>query len=286
MPVFPEFTDMPNLRTSFVREFNPDVGVGYVISYAGTEADLVKVRSYWELSNAIDETNLGYGYKTTTEHTADGLVLTVRVPEPQLFTDRWDLDTEFESTQIWNTERIRSFIPAMAALNLTLLADLKTWMRRIGLIQAAAAAIQSGASPIAPSALAGDAAAVGAPFSEQEYKIMYLMIRDGDYMQLAHPVLKRNRCIPSSYTAARTRLIGPPKVYSLVGLANIFGMPDDIYDQAVTVYDGLPVAPPDTGWGWKVRQDNSETIIGSGKVQERKDFVFGRYSTITHDFVV
>lgn len=279
--------DNPLLLTSAVRRFNPDTGTSFVRSYAGTDAQMASISNYWENLNAVDNTPLGYGYKTDTTKTEAGTFLTVTVPEGILYTERWNLDTEFASVPIWWNEKVKNYIPATASLDLTSISDLTSYLFRIALIQKSVSLILSGTdfTNLFVGANPPDGAVDLGPLTKQELDVMMMMVREGEATEWKRPILKRCRVMPTIAVSTRTRLIGPPQLYSTAGISNVFGMPSDIYNQAVTVEDDLPTAAPNTVWSWKFRQDNSDTLLGSGKVQELRDWVFGRWSTITHTFV-
>jgi hypothetical protein len=272
--------DRPDLIVSKTRDYNNDTGASWVYTYEGTEAELGDVRAHWELAGT--GAPIGYGYKTSLSQRAGFRQLTVRVPDSILFTERWDLDTEMAMVPwIW-IDQVRNSVPTWAALDITDALALTQLMRRVGFVQAAADAIRTGRDPLSVLPTTGDAFFT-ADFSAEEVAIMFLLIRDGDNVEWARPVLKRIRVVPVG-SSSRTQLVGLPPVYETDVLINVFTtMPDDVVDQIVTIDSGLPAPVPNTVWGWRMRQDNSQTLVGSGKVEEVRDWVFGRWSLLTHE---
>jgi hypothetical protein len=122
--------------------------------------------------------------------------------------------------------------------------------------------------------------------TENDARVVLLALREGDYTEWLTPSLKRVRVISAGLFESRTRLSGAPLLYSLDGIYNNFGLTDDVYAQAVTVYNGLPEAEADTMWSWKQMRNDSVTLVGSGKVQEARSWSFGRWNTINNTFVV
>jgi hypothetical protein len=270
-----------------VRDFNPDTGASLVLTFAGTEAKMEEIADYYEVAGLANP--IGYGYKTTTHKTAAGVVLIVRIPDDILYTERWQLASEVIQIPIWRDETVRNYIPALAGLDLNEATgrNLRSFMWRVGLIQRGALNLSAGvmASTVFDNTTPPSGADDLGSFSVKELEVMFQIVREGQYMDWKRPVLKRQRFIPSVNVATRTRLVGRAQLYSLNGIANVFGIPDDNYDQAATVYDNLPTAAKNTYWSWKLGRDDSEGVTGSAKVIECKEWSFGMWSTITNTFI-
>jgi hypothetical protein len=273
---------------SRIRDFNPDTGPSYVLTFAGTVNEMDEVAAYYE--EAGSGAPIGYGYKTTFTRTASGgCILVVRIPDEILYITRWDLESCTKPVPIWWLNSVREYIqtdgvPDFPIFNggdgtQTQLDVDRQWLRRIGYYQNAVSLMKSGQDPT--TVLEG----LGVTFDYMDWNIIYLMLREGEYTDWKQPILKRNRTVPVGLFENRIRITGLPELYSLDGIANNFGLDDNVYDQATTVYDDLPTAPPNTMWAWRTNRDDSATLIGSGKVQECKDWLFGRWSTILNDFV-
>jgi hypothetical protein len=258
---------------SRVRDYNPDTGASYVLTFAGTEAKMNEVAAHYEALGA--GAPIGYGYKTTFHKTAAGIILTVRIPDEILYTTRWNFETEVTQVSIWWLPSVRDFL-GYTGLDLSTLAGLKAWLNQVIFVQRAVNYMRVAQAEIEAASFT---------LTQQQQEIVYSIIRDGEYGDWHRPVLKRCRLIPVGLFDVRTRLAGPPLLFSLDGIYNNFGLTDDIYDQAVDVYDDLPTADPNTMWAWKMRRNDSDGVIGSGKVTEARDWVFGRWSTITNTFV-
>lgn len=257
---------------SQTRDYNPDTGPSFVYIFGGTEAKMAEIATYYELAG--QGAPIGYGYKTSTSQTPMGWILTVRIPDTILYTERWHVDTEEVSIPIWWSDDVRAFLPDYAGLDLTDQTDLRVWMRRIGYYQAGVNAIRRG---IDPETVFGGAGS----FSPSDYDLMFLALREGEYLQWKRPVLKRHRYVPVS-SADRTSLVGPQYVFRTADLVDYFGIPDDVVAQIETVDNNLPAEYPFTIWGWKERRNDVEALLNSGKILEVRDWVYGRWSQITH----
>lgn len=272
---------------SRVQDFNPDTGRSIVITFAGTEAKMNEVADYYEVAGLANP--IGYGYKTTFHKTAAGIVLIVRIPDDILYTESWGLATETVQIPIWRDEKVRSFIPALAGLDLNEATgrNLRSFMWRVGIIMRGAQNISGGtpASAVfdasAPPAGADDLGNMSIP----ELQVMFEIVREGPYMEWKRPVLKRRRYIPTINVATKTRLTGRAELYSLNGIANAFGIPSDRYDQAVTAYDNIPTAALNTIWSWKLGRNDSEGVVGAAKDTECLEWTFGMWSRLRNDFI-
>lgn len=272
-------------RVSEVREFDPVTGANVVKTYEGTAAQMDVVEEYWRLLNIADNTPTGKGYRTTRSKTPQKHTVVVRVPDDILYTDRWSLDSEVGAVPIWWTTDVKAYNPFMAALDLSIETDFRRFLFRVGLINSAVTLIQSGQDPNeAMSGLDDEIGLTMTPFNAQEYQLMFLIIKDGGYANIKHPVLKRNRTIPFA-VAGGTTLVGPPKTYSTATLISTFGVPSEVAAQISTVDTGLPTTYPNFVWSWKLRRDDSETMIGYARTMECRDWVFGNWSTITHTYI-
>lgn len=270
---------------SRVRDYNPDTGISMVITYAAVESKIDEIQTAWAAAAEYDETALGYGYKTSKHKTAAGILLIVRVPDTILYTDRWCLNTEIVSLPIWWNEEVRQFNPKTSGLNITTAQGISDYMYRIGLLQKSVNYVNYGTLDqlfvnVDPPAGITNLGAI----SDEERALVFMMRRDGEYMEWKRPVLRRVRYIPV-VSANRTRLVGRQNLYTTGELIDTFGVPNDVIDQIETVDTDLPAAQPNTVWAWKMRRDDSEIVIGSGKFLEQRDWVFGRWSTITHNLI-
>lgn len=262
----------PELMKGIKRAGNPDTGLSWVLTYEGTEAQMLDICQAYEVAGS--NAPLGYGYKTDLQRSAgQKTIATIIIPDDILYTERWTRTTEVISVPIWGSEHLRSQT-AYAGLDLTQDSDLRVWLQRIGYLKAGASALSRGLDP--------NTAVAGANFDAQDRKIMHLVFHSGDYMQVKRPVLRRQRVIPYS-SDSRETLVGLETVYRTADLINYFDIPDDVADLIVTVDDNLPAALPDTIWGWKTRVSDQDTVINSAKWFEVLDFVFYRWSTLTHE---
>lgn len=261
---------------SRVRSFNPDTGPSFVLTFAGTAAEINTIAAYYELLG--QGAPIGYGYKTKTIVTSAGILLTVEIPDTILYTTRWEFDTELVPESIWWSRDVRSFL-GFGGTDLTTFIGLREWLQEVAKLQLIVNQVQHAQARLTQSTFdtLND--------SPAKASIVYAIVRDGDYFEVERPILKRCRTVPVGLFDVRTRLSGRPQLYSLDGIYNLFGLTNDVYDQAVTVYDDLPAADPHTVWAWKMRQNASESVTGSGKVQENRNWVFGRWSTITNTFI-
>jgi hypothetical protein len=284
---------LSGLLISTVREYNPDTGASIVLTYlCKTDTQVLLVRNYWEALSDAEGTPLGYGYRTTTSKTAQGEHVVVRIPDAQLFIDRWNLQTETVQDPIWYSDEIRSYLvrqegdPSFAALNLTTLSHLKRWLQQVRAITGGVRALQVGEDP-EPIFRAIDIEVTGGTqvllARQEDWNIMFQMMRDGDYIERVRPVLRRNRTLPVGSGETRTTITGRPLIYYTADLITVFGLPDETIDQIADVDIGLPTAPPNTVWSWKLRLNDSDYVIGANKIMECRDWVFGRWSTITNE---
>lgn len=269
--------DFSNLIVSHVREFNNDTGATYTITYEGTLAELEVVREYWELNGV--GAPIGYGNRTTTTQRPGLRQLTVRVPDSILYTTRWECRAEARDVPIIWSEDVRSFL-GRDSLDLSTVAGLNTWLEDVRNLYGMSAAIKSGKVNLS-SWNYKDAV-------EENPKLMdvaFMMVRDGEYFQWRTPVLSRVRLIPF-ISSDRVSLVGRTPLYTTEGLVTEMDLDVATYNRVSSIEASLPAAYPNTVWAWKMRDDQFATVIGSGKVEERRDFAFGRWSTITHQLIV
>lgn len=273
-----------------VRDYNPDTGVSNILTYTGTEAEMATVRTYWEVAG--QGAPVGYGYKTNLVEKKEGFYLTVRLPDEILFVDSWNLDSENVSVPlIWDYKVAAHLGFDVGSGDLaTRLAQDELYFRAVSFILQAVTLYQTGTAytgdPKGIVTLVNSAVAAGVNWVFPEYyDIVFQILREGPNSVWKRPVLKRNRTIPVGLFSVRTRLVGVATVYTTSALIDATSMPVDIQDQISTVDNGLLTAPPNTIWGWKLRRDDSEVQIGFGKYKECRDWVFDRWSTITHEIV-
>jgi hypothetical protein len=258
-----------------VRMFNPDTGASFVLTFKGTQAQMEAVASHYEILGA--GAPIGYGYKTHVTRTPRGHQCVVHIPDEILYTTRWHLETEITSISMWWLPDVRAF--AGNTSDLTTFIGLREWLQEVAKMQMIINKTKHALAPL-------DQATFDLLNSDvNKAALVYTSVRDGEFSDWKRPVLKRNRVIPVGIFDVRTRLVGPPQLYSLDGIYNLFGLDNNTYDQAVTVYDDLPATDPNTIWAWKLRRDDSESLIGSGKVIECRDWVFDRWSTIKNTFI-
>jgi hypothetical protein len=272
------------------QDFNPDTGRSIVILFAAEEAKLNEIADYYEVAGL--DNPIGYGFKTTFKKSAAGVFLTVRIPDDILYTESWAFSTVRAQIPIWRDEKVRNYVPSLAAIDLNAPdpthANFASMMWRIGQISRAANALASGNMDVnvfSTTPPPGFATNLG-DFSKEEYDLMLQIIREGPYMDWKFPVLKRRRYIPTVNLAAKTRMVGRDELYTLDGIADTFGIPNDRYDQANAVYTNLPTAAVNTRWTWKLGRNDSEGVVGAAKDVEVIEWTFGMWSTITNTFVV
>lgn len=268
-------------KVSETRKYNPDTGTSIVTVYTGTSAEMDTVQTYWELMG--EGAPIGYGYKTTRQTTAQGIFVTVEIPDTILYTERWNLSTEFINTPLAFSEAVKDYLPTLRNLDITAQGNVETYLYRLALLQRAANMVRSAVDytdlfvNTPPPTGAVDLGAL----TEEEVFMIAQIVRDGDQAEWVRPVLRRDRVIPYSLPGDRTRLVGIPTIYTTEKLIDVFNIPDDVADQISAVDTDLPEAFPNTAWSWKLRRDSSDTLLNSGKVQECRDWVFYRWSTIT-----
>jgi hypothetical protein len=267
------------------RSFNPDTGPSFSLTFAGTLAEMNAVAAHYEILGS--GAPIGYGYKTRTAHTSAGVLLFVEIPDEILYTTRWGFDTGMNQVaRLW-TARVRQYVPSLAAQNLGTVVGLQNFLELSMKIQRAITLFRLSTQQQSLSAIL--LSVFGGPMPANEEAaltdIIHSFVRDGEYVHVKQPSLKRCRTVPVGLFDTRTRIAGEAYLYSLDGIYNLFGLTDDVYDQAVTAYDGLPADEPKSIWAWKEMQNDSDTLVGSGKVQENRNWVFGRWSTIDYPFV-
>jgi len=285
------------IRTEEVRSFNPDTGAVITRTHEGTEAQITEIENYWATANIIDGTATGRGYKTVKTKTPRGYKIVVTIPDDQLYTDRWSLTSEVRHIPIWYGEGIREYLgfstpTGTAAEQLT--QNLQYYRARsiltqlLALYQGGNSAETSAAFTTSETNLINAFLALGVDwgsYSEHYYNIIFQIIRETDSIEFKRPVLTRNRTLPVGSTN-QAPLVGSPLVYTTAALIadTSIAMPAEVIARITNVEVGIQTAPPNTRWGWKLRQDNAEMMIGFGKYIECKDWVFDRWSTITNTF--
>lgn len=272
---------------SRVRDYNPDTGVSLVITFAGTEAKMNQVAAYYESAGA--GAPIGYGYKTTFHKTAAGIVLTVRIPDEILYTERWNLNTEVGSLPIWYSQEIKAFLGCVATTPAAV-ETLDTWYLDLrGLLLSAKSLTLQGRSTAYINTnvfepvirVKPDGSGEPATYSTEYKTVVAALIEYGEHFEVKRPVLRRVRYMPVASTS-RTSLVGKQIIYTTAQLKTVWSVPADIALQINSVDTGLPTAPSGSLWSWKERQNESDTVIGSGRFMECRDWVFGRWSTLTH----
>jgi hypothetical protein len=208
--------------------------------------------------------------------------LTVLIPDEILYTERWNRSTEVVSTSIWASYYLQNFLEFTSSNPITAAALEDTYHRRIGFLQKGVSNRRQGLDA-AKVFVGSDALTAGGAleFSAEEIKVINLVMRSGEYMTIKRPVLTRQRYVPVA-SNERSSLFGVETLYTTQELVNYFDVPADIATLIAAVEDDLPPARPDTLWSWKSRCDDQTILINSGKWDERRDFVFDLWSTITH----
>lgn len=277
------------LRVSEVRDYNPDTGAQIIKTYRGTKAQIDTVESYWNLLNVVDDPAVGKGYRTTKTQTSDGYQIVVRIPDSQLYTETWAVDTETVTVPIWWNPDVKAYVPILAAINISTLNGLKNYIYRIGLILRAFSIYKSVANTNqAFFDVANDPVTLPlvnyGPISKEEIDIIMMMVRTGnDSMELKRPVAKRNRVIPRA-VSGQTALVGRQQVFSTAGLVSLV-TDSDVAAKIAAVEANLYTAPPLYTWGWKQRRNDSQTQVGYARTNECVDWVFGLWSKITHEIL-
>lgn len=266
---------------SRIRDFNYESGASILLTYVANDDKLAEISNYYENANDAEGVPIGYGYKTNLVTTAANTFLTVRIPDTLIFSVRWCRSSEIQPVPMFWTAKARQFLgEPYASLDLSAPVDFKIWVRHLSRINQVVNAMRIGEDP-------ASIVIPGGTFqpSAEDLRLAYIIIREGEYFQFKRPVLKRTRVIPVGLNDVQTSVVGPTQLYSLDGIANLFGLPDDIYDRVSTVYDDLPAAQPDSKWAWALRQDDSESVVASGKVVENLDFVFSQHETVNSEFI-
>ncbi len=278
---------------SRTRDYNPDTGASIVIVFAGLESKMDEVAAYYEQAGA--GAPIGYGYKTTFHKTGAGIILTVRIPDDQLYTERWNLNTEIGSLPLFYSQEVKAYLDCVAippSIAVQALLD-EQYITLRGLLEATKQAILIGTAPsvyvntiyestnthfILPD---GSTDPNVLTYTSKYKSVVVSLIEFGDYYEVKRPVLKRVRFMPVASTS-RTSLVGTQILYTTAQLISAWSVPVDIVLQITSVDTGLPTARAGTLWSWKERQNESETVIGSGRFMECRDWVFGRWSTLSH----
>lgn len=295
----------PQLLNQTLSRYNPDTGEAVTLVWEGTEAQMTATRAFYIQGGS--EAPIGYGLKCELSRKAGETTrLTVNFPDAILFTDRWDLDTEMHPQPIWKITAVRDLLaPGLTVvadidkrvgssrMDILALIDVKLANDAITPIPAALDPFQSRYGAVVAKwtdPLNGGSAALAA----NVIKVYRIVLRDGEYADVHQPVLTRRRTIPvwngeftgpDGSTAQRVRIVGRQEIYTTVSLIDTFNLPDEVIAQIETVENGLPDAPADYVWAWKLRKMCSSTLVGSGKAEESTDWIFDLYSEITHELV-
>lgn len=262
------------------RKYNPDTGSSIVKSFTGSSAQMDTVEDYWQLAG--QGAPIGYGYKVTRSISAQGHTVTVEIPDEILYTERWEFSTEVASRPLWWNNQIRELLgyPIVNGTAELQLETDKAWLTQLSYINKAANLAMSG--PISQG-LWDYLTGVGVTPTQNVVSVIDLIMRDGNAYEYRRPVVRRTRMIPMALPDSRTVISGKQPIYSTTTLISAFSVPEDIQTQIGDIESGLPDLPPSAIYGWKLRQDNSSVVVNSGKFNETKDWVFDRYSLLTHE---
>ena len=111
-------------------------------------------------------------------------------------------------------------------------------------------------------------------------KIYSLLLLGAEAYEVERIVVTRSRTFTAGYTQRKPLdIIG--KVYSPASFVSTFSVPAIVSAQLPTP---PTEKPPNTEWGYKQRGNNS-TIMWSGKIQEKADWVLAAWSTLLYDYV-
>lgn len=113
-------------------------------------------------------------------------------------------------------------------------------------------------------------------------KIFNLRCRGVDSFERNQPILRRIRTISPRYTS-RVAVTAAPTIYTTNKLVSTWSIPVSIQ----TMLPSNPVGsiPPDTMWGWLLRNQTSTYVVARNQIEEQTDWQFTLWTTLLYNIV-
>ena len=234
----------------------------YSLTWSGTEAGIDAKASELELAGYPFQRRKADGqFILTAVFATDPSVGAVEVPA-----DVWGFDDEMAQIDIYSHPRSWPFLSA-EGVSPTLAHQMKQSLEDF---------MARGLEPAdAPVAFDGSSEA-----SQSAYAIYLFRVSGGTHYEVKRPIIFRQREFSVAY-APRRVIENITKFYTRSRLITEFSIPTVIANQIPN--DPADTPPTGTAWGWKERQDNSQTIPRSGRITERRDWIFAAYPTYFFD---
>lgn len=115
------------------------------------------------------------------------------------------------------------------------------------------------------------------PFGLAIYNHMSLGL---EALETRRPVLKRTRTM-SVLHSQRMSMNVSDNVWTTAALISAFALPQVVQDRLPTT----PTAITGFQWGWKLRVDESDYIVGSNRIEEVKEWVFANWSSTFYTII-
>ena len=242
---------------------NPDTGTSWLLTYVcGSLFELKSAREGWSTQ----------GYKTSTGESGTSLQFTVLVTtfedSPDDFKDNWNCRTETYSISIWKDAYIRKLMTSnIYAPDYTEL-EIFNFSKRDILACVNSKTYTPNLVTLVP----------GTSYTLTQGQLdIYNLIKGGaSELPERRFVLLRRRTIPVG-SINRVSIIGVRTIYTTNALIDIFQLPYDALNLIGDIDAGLPDAPLGYVWAWWLREDENEIVVGSGKAQENRSWVFALY---------
>lgn len=117
--------------------------------------------------------------------------------------------------------------------------------------------------------------------SPVDVPVFNLRARGQQAYEIKRPVLTRIRSVSANYP--RQFVIEPqPVIYKTAALIRVFGIPVAVSRRLAP---DPAVKPSDTEWGWLWRQQDSDIVSTTTRVEEMDSWIFAAWSTATYDIV-
>jgi hypothetical protein len=231
----------------------------YSLTWSGTEAGIDAKAAELELAGYPFQRRKAEGrFMLTAVFATDPSVGAVEVPA-----DVWGFDDEVAQIDIYSHPRAWTYLADEGAASAHIAK------------QSLENYISAGLAPTS-----ADHVFDSSPAGLSANALYLYRVSGGTHYDLKRPVLFRQREFSVAY-APRRVIENVPKFYTRSRLITEFSIPTVIANQIPD--DPADTPPSGTAWGWKERQDNSQTIPRSGRITERRDWVFAAYSTYFFD---
>lgn len=99
-------------------------------------------------------------------------------------------------------------------------------------------------------------------------------------VETRRPVLKRTRTMSVQHSGRMSMSVSDT-VWTTAALISAFALPQVVQDRLPTT----PTAITGFTWGWKLRVDDSDYIVGSNRIEEVKEWVFANWSSTFYTIV-